>query len=247
MGNERGELIFHAEVERQGKVFNCTPYEKLRSGSNGRRWAQVLGGTPGETGGAVERIQIKRIQMDPSMEKKLKKLSARRLRSKISSAQPQAFGSFTIRVSDAVPSVAPPLVLANIRGYEPLPSGDTQNPMEDAEVEPMASVMNVIDIAVVLMRSIEENTQLLDINKALEAEIEKLKARFASVDESEVEALKMAEEKMAMLMCAMEARAEVAVSKAFARAIDNFWASKEFKNEKALFALDAYDEGKHVI
>ena len=41
----------------------------------------------------------------------------------------------------------------------------------------------------------------------------------------------------------MEAQAEVTIS----RAIDNFWTSKEYKDEKALFMLDAYDERKHVI
>ncbi|EHA8588218.1 hypothetical protein COCNU_scaffold004419G000040 [Cocos nucifera] len=60
----------------------------------------------------------------------------------------------------------------------------------------------VRDVVAVLKRSTEENTQLLDINKSLVAEVEELKARFAKAEASKAEAqimVKMAKEKMAML------------------------------------------------
>ncbi|KAG1342147.1 hypothetical protein COCNU_05G003760 [Cocos nucifera] len=110
-----------------------------------------------------------------------------------------------------------------------------------------AAKRKVQDVEAVLMRSTKENAQLLGINKALEVEIEELKARSINAEAFEAEALKMAEEKMAMLMSDMEARAEVVISKAISRVVDNFQALEEFKDEKALFALDAYDEAKRVV
>ncbi|KAG1327880.1 hypothetical protein COCNU_01G018140 [Cocos nucifera] len=102
------------------------------------------------------------------------------------------------------------------------------------------------DAEAALKRSIKENARLLGINKALVTEVEELKTQSTNTKASEAEALtmvKMAKEKMAMLMCDMEARVEVAISKA----VDNFRVSEEFKNEKVLFALDVYDEEKCIV
>ncbi|KAG1330528.1 putative paramyosin-like [Cocos nucifera] len=96
-----------------------------------------------------------------------------------------------------------------------------------------AAEKKVQDAETALMRFAEENAQLLGINKALDAEVEELIARSANAEASEAKALKMAKEKMAMLICDMEARAEATIS----RAIDDFRASKEFKDEKALFGF----------
>ncbi|EHA8587190.1 hypothetical protein COCNU_scaffold001540G000020 [Cocos nucifera] len=82
----------------------------------------------------------------------------------------------------------------------------------------------VQDAKVALKRFDKENAQLLVINKALKTEVEEFKARSTNAKESDAEALtmvKMAEEKMAMLLCDMEAQAEVTISRAILRAIDN--------------------------
>ncbi|KAG1368385.1 hypothetical protein COCNU_14G008530 [Cocos nucifera] len=87
------------------------------------------------------------------------------------------------------------------------------------------------DAEAALMRVAEENARLLSINKILEAEVEELKARVTRAKASEVEALptaKIVEEKVS-------------------KAVDDFRASKEFRKEKASFALDTYDEGKCII
>ena len=87
------------------------------------------------------------------------------------------------------------------------------------------------DVEAALMKSTEENARLFGINKVLEAEIEELKHRVVKVKASEAEALlavRLVEEKAS-------------------RAVDDFRVSKEFREEKVSFALDAYDEGKHVV
>ncbi|KAG1368370.1 hypothetical protein COCNU_14G008380 [Cocos nucifera] len=87
------------------------------------------------------------------------------------------------------------------------------------------------DAEAALMKSTEENARLLGINKILEVETKELKVRVIKAKASEAEALlavRSAEEKVL-------------------RAITNFRMLKEFREEKALFALDAYDEGKYVV
>ncbi|KAG1330692.1 putative uncharacterized membrane protein [Cocos nucifera] len=64
------------------------------------------------------------------------------------------------------------------------------------------------DAEAALKRSVEENARLLNINKTLVTEVEELKARSANAKVSKAEALnmvKMTKEKMAMLICDMEA------------------------------------------
>ncbi|EHA8587449.1 hypothetical protein COCNU_scaffold002250G000010 [Cocos nucifera] len=87
------------------------------------------------------------------------------------------------------------------------------------------------DAEAALMKSTKENARLLSINKVLEVKIEKLKARVVKAEAPKAEAflaVRLVEEKAS-------------------RAIDDFRMSKEFRKEKASFALDTYDEGKRVV
>ena len=84
--------------------------------------------------------------MDLSMAEKLEKLSAWRLRTKISSIQSQASESSTVRISDVAPSAAPSLVPTNIKRDKSLPTSDPQNPMEDAKVESVDSTMDIANV-----------------------------------------------------------------------------------------------------
>ncbi|KAG1360704.1 hypothetical protein COCNU_09G001670 [Cocos nucifera] len=102
--------------------------------------------------------------------------------------------------------------------------GEASNRAEDAEKK-------LQDVKMTLMKSTEENARLFGNNKILEAETEKLKARVVKAKASEAEAL-----------LAMRSAEEKAL-----RAITDFCMSKEFRKEKASFALDAYDEGKCVV
>ncbi|EHA8588634.1 putative paramyosin-like [Cocos nucifera] len=94
-----------------------------------------------------------------------------------------------------------------------------------------ATEKKVQDAEAALKKSIKENVRLLGINNVLEVEVEELRARVTKAEASEAEALLVA---------------KIAGEKA-SRVIDNFRMSKEFRREKALFALDAYDEGKRVV
>ncbi|KAG1364117.1 hypothetical protein COCNU_11G009440 [Cocos nucifera] len=86
--------------------------------------------------------------MDPLMAKTLKKLSARRLRTRVSSAQSQTSGSSSIEASDIAPLIVFLPVSINTREDDPLSVSDSQNLMKDVEIEPVDSMRKVIDAAV---------------------------------------------------------------------------------------------------
>ncbi|EHA8588325.1 hypothetical protein COCNU_scaffold004775G000010 [Cocos nucifera] len=82
-----------------------------------------------------------------------------------------------------------------------------------------------------LKKFMEDNIRLIGINRALEAEIAKLKDRVIKAEAYEAEALLLAK--------AAEEKAS--------KVVDDFRASDEFREEKASFALDAYDKRKHAV
>ncbi|EHA8589782.1 hypothetical protein COCNU_scaffold012362G000010 [Cocos nucifera] len=82
-----------------------------------------------------------------------------------------------------------------------------------------------------LSKAIGEASDRAEAAERKAKDAEELKARVVKVEAFEAEALlvvKIAEEKAL-------------------KAINDFQVSKEFRKEKASFALDAYDEGKHVV
>ncbi|KAG1365078.1 putative paramyosin-like [Cocos nucifera] len=89
----------------------------------------------------------------------------------------------------------------------------------------------VLGVETALKKFMKKNVHLTDINGALEVEITKLKDRVVKAEASEVEAL--------LLVKAAEEKA--------LKVVDDFRMSDEFREEKASFALDAYDEEKRVV